>query len=376
MIVRFATYMPRFYCLADKCPDTCCQGWKVPVDPKTLRRYQAEKGPLKRLLKRGVDFSAKSLIFQDGVCPFLNQGLCRLQIERGAGMLCAACRRYPRHPEEYGARREWSLSLSCPAVVDLVLNQKAPIEFIEKELPKTARPEEEVEPALVSALLTVRDTAIRISQDRTLPLGVRMAVVLAMTHDVQYRLGAYENRPRLASAASVLEKYRLAVTQKSSRLFRHLDSCRVDSRRQEQRLARMFDLLWELPSSCSRWNECLSRMNFWDFRKIPESDGENIAEERSLIRYEHLLVTYLDLYLLGAAYDDDVFTKAKLAVYHCLMLKQMEERLRKGLPEFLHIYAREVEHEERNLEYLEKKLASKKEFDLNTFISCLLPPAE
>ena len=79
---------------------------------------------------------------------------------------------------------------------------------------------------------------------------------------------------------------------------------------------------------------------------------------------------------MGAVYDDDVFTKAKLAVYHCLMLKQMEKRLGEELPEFLYIYAREVEHEESNLEYLEKRLASKKEFNLNIFLACILSPLD
>lgn len=376
MIVRFASYMPRFHCLADNCPDTCCQGWEIPVDPKTLQRYRAEKGPLKRPLRHWVDFSAKRLTFRDGVCPFLEQGLCRLQKEKGAGMLCTACRRYPRHPEEYGSRREWSLSLSCPAAVDLVLNQKEPIEFIEKELPKTARPEEEVEAGLVSALLAVRDTAIQISQDRTLPLKFRMAAVLAMIHDVQSRVGTYQNRPKLTSIAAVLEKYRSAAAQSESRLLHRLDSCRVDSRSRERLLARLLDLLWELPPACRRWNECLSGISSFPFRDPQDFGRGNIAKEKSPVRYEHLLVTYLDLYLLGAAYDDDVFTKAKLAVYHCLVLKEMEKRLGEELPEFLHIYAREVEHEEWNLEYLEKKLASKKEFNLNAFISCILPPAD
>lgn len=372
MIVRCASYIPRFQCLADNCPDTCCQGWEIQIDPKTLESYREERGPLKRPLRRWVDFSAKSLIFRNGVCPFLEQGLCRLQKEKGEGMLCTACRRYPRHMEEYGARREWSLSLSCPAAVDLVLNQREPIKFIEKELPKTARPEEEVEADLLSALLAVRDTAIQISQDRKLPLETRMAAVLAMAHDVQSRLGTYQNRPRLAAVAKVLEKYRFAAAENRPGLLRRLDFCRVDSRSRERLLDRLSDLLWELPPACRRWKQCLSRASFSAFRESQGPGRGSAAKEKSQVCYEHLLVTYLDLYLVGAVYDDDVFTKAKLAVYHCLMLKKMEKRLGEELPEFLYIYAREVEHEESNLEYLEKRLASEKEFNLNVFLACIL----
>lgn len=375
MITRFASYMPRFSCLADKCPDTCCQGWEIQVDPKTLQRYRTEKGPLKGPLRRWIDFSGKTLTFRDGVCPFLEQGLCRLQKEKGADMLCRACRRYPRHAEEYGSRREWSLSLSCPAAVELMLSQKEPIEFIERELPKSARPEEEVEEEFVSVLLAVRNTAIQISQDRVLPLEVRMAAVLAMAHDVQSRVGTYQDRPRLESVADVLEKYRSAVRQKSSPLLHRLDSCRTDSRSRNRLLAGMLDLLWGLPPVSRSWKNCLSRMNHWAPPASPGAASEDTAEEKRETCYEHLLVTYLDLYLLGAAYDDDVFTKAKLAVYHCLVLKQMEEWLEEELPEFLHIYVRQVEHEARNLEYLEKKLASKREFDLNSFIACVLLPS-
>ena len=72
--------------------------------------------------------------------------------------------------------------------------------------------------------------------------------------------------------------------------------------------------------------------------------------------------------LIAGAFDQAVQITVEAADIEIL---QGEE-----LPEFLYIYAREVEHEESNLEYLEKRLASKKEFNLNIFLACILSPLD
>lgn len=85
--------------------------------------------------------------------------------------------------------------------------------------------------------------------------------------------------------------------------------------------------------------------------------------------YEHILVSYLDLYLPGAVYDGDVLSKVKLAVYHCLALHMLEGALGIPLERLIHIYAREIEHSAGNLEYLEEMVKNRQEFDVNEMIA-------
>lgn len=372
MIIRFPKYFSQFTCMASECPDTCCQGWEIQVDQKTLNRYRAETGILKNKLKRWVDFRTGSLQFQNGICPFLEQGLCSLQREKGEEMLCRTCRRYPRHVEEYGNRREYSLSLSCPAAAALLLKQEKPIRFIEKELPGMGRPEEEVEPRFLETLLDIRCSAVRISQNRELPIELRMSAVLAMCHDLQSRLGVFENRPRLSEVPEILRKYELAIREKDFRLLNKLEQCRLEDREQQKKYSLLFDILLELEPAESHWND-------WRLRILQgiRQDGERLDQRQTAQwpeKYENIFVTYLDLYLPGAVYDDDLFTKAKLAAFHCLMLRRMELYLEEDLLEFFHIYGRETEHSEANIEYLEKRLSSEFCIGLRDMIACVMPP--
>ncbi len=372
MIIRFPKYFSQFTCMASECPDTCCQGWEIQVDQKTLKRYRAETGILKNKLKRWINFRTGSLQFQNGICPFLEQGLCSLQKEKGEEMLCRTCRRYPRHVEEYGNRREYSLSLSCPATAALLLKQEEPIRFIEKEFPGMGRPEEEVEPLFLATLLDIRRSAVRISQNRELTIAQRMSAVLAMCHDLQARLGVFGNRPRLSEVPKILGNYEFAIKEKNVRLLNKLEQCCLEERERQKKYSLLFDVLLELEPAESHWNKYCRRI-LQGIRRDEERRGPRQTEQWTE-NYEHIFVTYLDLYLPGAVYDDDVLTKAKLAVFHCLMLRGMEACLEEELLEFFHIYGRETEHSQTNIEYLEKRLSSEFCIGLRDMIACVMPP--
>ena len=36
----YPEYYKEFKCIADKCPDTCCAGWKIMIDDKSLEKYR------------------------------------------------------------------------------------------------------------------------------------------------------------------------------------------------------------------------------------------------------------------------------------------------------------------------------------------------
>lgn len=43
-------YYKKFQCIGGDCPDTCCAGWQIQIDPASLRKYRKTKGPLGSLL--------------------------------------------------------------------------------------------------------------------------------------------------------------------------------------------------------------------------------------------------------------------------------------------------------------------------------------
>lgn len=128
MLISRPDYYKQFQCTADACEDTCCAGWQIMVDRKSLKKYKnALKNTLKnqplskkfqRQLQEGVDWK-EGCFRQDAEkrCAFLDENnLCDLYTNLGKEHLCRTCRRYPRHIEEFENVREISLSLSLSLI--------------------------------------------------------------------------------------------------------------------------------------------------------------------------------------------------------------------------------------------------------------------
>ena len=125
MEFTFPKYYKEFSCIAGSCPDTCCAGWQIVIDNKTLKKYQHFKGPFHNRLHNDIDWKEHVFRQYNRRCAFLNEeNLCDIYTEAGPKMLCDTCRNYPRHIEEFEGLREISLSLSCPEAARILLSQK------------------------------------------------------------------------------------------------------------------------------------------------------------------------------------------------------------------------------------------------------------
>lgn len=125
MQITFPAFYKEFSCIADACPDTCCAGWQIVIDNKTLKKYQHFKGPFHNRLHNDIDWKEHVFRQYNRRCAFLNEeNLCDIYTEAGPKMLCDTCRNYPRHIEEFEGLREISLSLSCPEAARILLSQK------------------------------------------------------------------------------------------------------------------------------------------------------------------------------------------------------------------------------------------------------------
>ena len=133
MYYRKPQYYDDFTCIADRCPDTCCAGWQIVIDEKSLEEYSRVEGEVGVRLQKSIDWEEGVFHQYNRRCAFLNEeNLCDLYRELGAESLCDTCRLYPRHVEEFEEVREFSLSLSCPVVAEMILGQKDPVRFLEE----------------------------------------------------------------------------------------------------------------------------------------------------------------------------------------------------------------------------------------------------
>ena len=132
------TFTPfeNFKCIADKCKHSCCVGWEISIDKKTLKKYKRDKSGLRQKLKNCIDY--KNCVFvktQDNRCPFLNErNLCDIISVNGEGALCQVCSDHPRFRNFFSDRIEEGVSLSCEKAVELLINYEGELTSIEKKI--------------------------------------------------------------------------------------------------------------------------------------------------------------------------------------------------------------------------------------------------
>lgn len=132
-------YYKEFTCIADKCPITCCQEWKIAVDEETSRKWKTMTPPetLRRHRTHLSDYTMKKeggrviRLEEDHRCPFLaDDKLCCLVSAYGDSVLSETCTVFPREVHIFAGHEEETLMPCCPAVVDL-WNERKTIAFPE-----------------------------------------------------------------------------------------------------------------------------------------------------------------------------------------------------------------------------------------------------
>lgn len=368
MLYTIPDYYKEFQCTADQCEDTCCAGWQIVIDKKSLATYKKVRGPYRWEMFSSVNwFNGTFRQDKEKRCAFLNEkNLCNLYIHQGEKSLCKTCRLYPRHIEEFEGLREISLSVSCPEAAKILMNRIEPVRFLtyEKEVEEEY---EDFDPFLFSILEDAREEMIRILQNRELSLNVRVFLILAMAHDMQGRI----NRQELFSCGDVIEKYK----GQAAKVFAEQKVDAPNSKKKAGKLAKvLFEKLYELELLKADWNMVLDETEILLYQdekylekceKFARWKQEHTEME---IHLEQLLVYFLFTYFLGAVYDGEVFAKAQMAVYLTWMIHEIwmarwmengETLERDEMTELLYRFSREVEHSDVNLKQVEKWMEKK-----------------
>ena len=407
-------YYKKFKCLASDCPATCCAGWQIMIDDKSLKKYAGCPGIFGSRLANSVDWEEGCFKQYHGRCAFLNEeNLCDIHLEKGANFLCRTCRRYPKHVEVYENEREISLSLSCPMVARLLLSktdraqffttEKEVVDAIERKGSKKQllqwekNPEEEsdddFDEFLYSALQDCRSVLIAMAQNRNEALNLRMAKILSLAHDVQNRIDSRQ----LFDTENVLERYQRegADTALARKLIWFLlvneEFCGSDDKHRADSdylsvQCRVLDYLRDFEVLDPRWVPDLQR---WRKALYGEGPAVYLEKKKRFLKaasaweteYEQLLVYFLFVYFCGAVYDGDALRKAKMAVTSMRILKELafaqwilagEKLTQEDRAELAWRYARELEHSDPNLNAMERMMEEWKESDFEVQLLMLL----
>ena len=306
MKTRTADFYSEFYCLADRCPETCCANWQIPIDTETRARYhkmQGKDGQAIRRALRGGHFQNK-----EGRCPFLNESnLCELILHEGGSQknLGQVCRLYPRKIAVYGAVETISLSVSCPFAAQLTLKSDDGFSFSETEDDRPPQPNE-LDPERFRAAMRCRDLAIE-----------------------------------------TLRKWETPLAQRVKRSMELCDAviCEMPI---EKRRARLFRLFAGMDLTDKNLKDEIRRM-----KREPHRETRQM-QPWLCVATENLLVYAFDRYLPEAADDGDTASRARLCVAWCWMLAELAQNRGEALTkeDFTRLvvhFSRQTEHCDRNL---------------------------
>lgn len=391
-------YYKEFACIAGACPDTCCAGWAIMIDEKSLHRYRARRDLFGNRLHNSIDWKEGSFKRYEGRCAFLNdENLCDIYIEAGMAQLCRTCRSYPRHTEEFEGEREISLSLSCPAAAELILGCEEKVRFLTKE-DEREESYEDFDFFLYTKLADTRDLVISFLQDRELEVSYRMGMAFGLVRDLQRRI----DRDRLCEADGLLKRYGKEGARES--LSARLSAYQAKETDRYGGMRGLFSVLKglevrKIPAMHVRqelvkadWKVYLEGLE-----EILYGEGREIYEEKRQMFFEYLeadegrlklweqwgeqlMVYFVFTYFCGAVYDGHMLAKMKLATASTLVIREIAQALWQKMgvlkpadfTEAAYRYSREVEHSDVNLNYLEKRFCSGDECSFSQLMDLIM----
>ena len=351
-------YYSSFSCLGSECPDTCCVGWLIEIDPQSYERFQNLKGELGEKVRANIFISDEGKpcfkLNENGRCAFLNSSnLCQMYIDCGQDSLCALCDNYPRIGEEFGSIRELGLSISCPEVARIILEHKEPISFEMWEQDEKVDSEDYSEDPVFQILTEIRASLIALFQDKSYTVKEKLSVFIVVANWLQATMDD-NNYDEIVSIADRI--------QDNSQVSNILASVKATCKNKtgNERIAALKAFYEEYLK--------LDIINA-SFDALIKDNMNNLDRKCDKEAYviENLLVYYCLRYFMKVIFDGDILSKAIFAIMSILVLNNSNA----DLVTFVYQYSKEIEHCEPNMEALADLFWDLDEFGIENLLKAI-----
>lgn len=313
------TFYKDFKCIAGDCPDSCCQGWEVDADDESLEYYNTLDSTLE--IKQRIDRVLSKDEFDNNIftlapkkrCPFLNdENLCDMHIAIGGEHTPYTCRTFPRFIYDFGGTREIGVSFSCPVASDMMYALDS-FDF-EQEITDEPPSLNDIDATLYYTLYKAREQAYSIVKDRSVPINERLKTFLSFTLELQAKINDYpDGSSDDVSFIDVFNNPELINPQ---------------------------------------WTQ---RVNNADIKPVSNS-----------VANENIAMYFIYKYFLQAVYDEDVLSKAKMAVVGVLVNAYFGED-----SWGIHLWSKETEHSQYNMDRYKALLKSARALSVDELIKRL-----
>lgn len=384
MKTRVPDYFQKFKCIASECEDTCCAGWEIVIDDESYQKYQKVEGKFGERLRSEIRKDGDENIFKSkgNDCAFLNGNkLCDLYTELGEEGLCYTCTQYPRYTEEFGSLREVGISLSCPEAARIILGSDRAVDFKVTDNPDEMPGYNDIDGMMFLYLLQCRSIVFRILQMEEMPLKVRAGVVLAFTDEVQEKI----DEDLIDEIKDVKEKYSNQdfILKTGEELGEYIGE--EDSK--YHNIKEYFNVFKGLkhinPNDPLGLDDVLRC--YWN---SPEDKELYLKKHREFKEYykdqnykfKNVLVYFIFRYYMKGVFDYDLLAKVKTALVSIVMMEElmMYRWLENGeltdadAVDIMHMYSKDVEHLEENVEKLAELFETVEEFKVEEILKVIM----
>lgn len=380
-------YYKEFHCIASECKDNCCVGgWQIDIDEDAYHYYQQVPGEFGEKLRASITKTdAYCFKLVDGHCPFLDdKQLCGLYKELGENHLGIVCAQFPRFTEYYGNRKESGIGLACEEAERIIFSNQNPFSLEEVEDDEVYEGDSEYDAELGRQLFIVRDAIFTMLEDSTLNIHEKLIVILSLSFEIQEQI----NQNKIPNIKNVLARY---VSDGGQHCLEELHSAyEEDSYPNISVKDGVRSIIYayeELEVLNPQWPIALAQiLERFHSDSMDDAEYSILASEfysQNIDReyeYKNLLVYFVFRYFCKAVYDHDVFGKAQMLVTSFMVIKEMdicrwlennktfsfEDRI-----DTVHIFSREVEYSEENLEVLSEEFIFDEIFKKENLIALL-----
>ena len=374
--LRTPEYYKNFHCISSECKDNCCVGgWQIDIDEETAEYYSTVNGDFGKKLRDNIDYDNLCFKLKDGKCPFLdNNNLCGIYKELGEEHIGVVCDQFPRFTEYFGNVKERGIGLACEEAAKIILTDRSNFSYSETDTDEDVFDDSEFDSSLADMLMLLRDEFMYVIEKTDYTFNQKMIIIINIAADFQNHINNNDYN---------------SMNKLYKKIKQHdFNSCFISDFRQisfnelEQNMASVWYAYLELETLGDEWsdftdkimdflhpeNSHASENNERESRKIQYNQAfeeytkylnsyyaENTAELENILKY------YIFRYLLKASYDHDLFGKIQLAAANIAILRDMEiyRFVQNGNKfssddrmDIIHIFSREVEYSEDNLETL------------------------
>ncbi|MBQ2657570.1 MAG: flagellin lysine-N-methylase [Erysipelotrichaceae bacterium] len=205
-------YCREFKCKADRCRNTCCSNWRIPVSKEEYQRLitmNCSKELDRRIQNAFIipetvtDSCYRYVSFNWlGECPIQDKGLCYLHREKGEEYLPKICRLYPRSCKQINGTLIMNCSSSCERVVEMLYESDS-LDIIEEDSDMTPELYYEIDKDDIKQLHLFQ----RIIQDRSTTLAQSIIDICRIINEEEFEKDYASDADPLKEVLKLMDRF-------------------------------------------------------------------------------------------------------------------------------------------------------------------------